>query len=114
MSTDADRLRELLIKIDCVLTGKPEQDAAHMARNQSAFFDDASRFVTSREYYLSDGGYSRLQFDEIAEEFRLSSNSRDQVKAVWHSGAAKDLVAEASQILMTMLQDEVKGTTRQP
>ncbi|MGY3581537.1 hypothetical protein ACVIGB_000391 [Bradyrhizobium sp. USDA 4341] len=110
----ADRLRELLIRIDCTLTGRPVSDAAHMAHNQASFFEDLTKFVTSREYYLSDGGYSRLLFDEIEEKFRLSSNSRDQIKAVWKSGAVEDLVAEAAQILMTRLKDDVKDNNHHP
>lgn len=114
MTKASVRLRELLVQIDSILTGRPTKDAEHMARSQSSFFEDMTRFLTTREYYLSDGGYSRLLFDEIAEEFRLSSNSRDQVKVTWQSGEVKELVAEASRILMTSLRDNDKDGALQP
>jgi hypothetical protein len=114
MTQSSDRLRELLIQIDCIVTGRPAKDAEHTARNQVSYFEDTIKFLTSGEYYLSDGGYSRLMLDELAGDFRLSSNSRDQVKAVWHSGAAKELVAEASRILMTILRDNDKDDALQP
>lgn len=108
-TSPGDRLRDLFIRMDCILTGKPEQDAVHMARNQSHFFDDPSSFLSSSgEYYLSDGGYSRLIFSEVSEEFRLTSNSRNAVKQVWQTRVVKNLAEEAARILIASLQDDVK------
>lgn len=115
MTTAGARLRDLLVRMDCILTGRPEKDAMHMARNQAHFFDDPTTFLSSsREYYLSDGGYSRLIFDELAEGFRLTSNSRDPVKQVWQAGTVKDLAEEAARILIASLQDDVKDCKPRP
>jgi hypothetical protein len=101
--SSTDSLREVMIALDVALTGKPEKDAAHMARNQNAFFDNPERFLESGGYYLSDGGYSRVFFDPDTETFRLSGISRDQVKARWHEADVKDIAARAAETLIAIL-----------
>lgn len=101
--TSNDSLRDVMIALDMALTGKPEKDAAHMARNQSAFFENPERFLESGGYYLSDGGYSRVFFDPDTEAFRLSGVSRDQVKARWLEADVQVLVTRAAQTLTAIL-----------
>lgn len=104
--SSADSLREVMIALDTALTGKSEKDAAHMALNQSAFFDNPERFLESGGYYLSDGGYSRVFFDPDTETFRLSGVSRDQVKARWHEADVQVIAARATETLIAILHGQ--------
>jgi hypothetical protein len=98
-----ETLREVMISLDRVLTGKDEDAAAHMARHQDGFFTDPTRFLESDGYYLSDGGYSRVFYDPESERFRLSSVSRDAVKARWREADAQAIVAQASELVTAVL-----------
>jgi hypothetical protein len=88
-----------MIALDGILTGKPETTAAQTARHQDKFFADPATLLgsgSSDGYYLSDGGYSRLVFDPEHLLFRLSSVSRDEVKARWRDEPAAKAAAQAA------------------
>lgn len=101
----ADDLKETMVALDRILTGKDEGAARHMARSQEHFFAEPSRFLESGGYYLSDGGYSRVFFHPEALEFRLDSVSRDAVKARWSEPEAQAAAARAGALLTRILTD---------
>lgn len=42
------------------------------------------QLIEGHEYYLPDGGYSRIIVSELTDRARLTDNSRPEVKAAWH------------------------------
>jgi hypothetical protein len=94
-----------MVALDMALTGRSEPDCVHMAHGQAAMFEEPERFLASDGYYLSDGGYSRVLFDEEAGTFRLSQVSRDAVKARW-SLEIEALAAHAGSVLLAALQGD--------
>jgi len=100
-------LRELVIQLDCLLTGKPRRDAEQTARHQAHLFTDAVTFildVQSNSYYLSDGGYSRLVCNEDQGIYGVSFVSTDAVKARWNEPEVQIIVTAANVILLTAIQ----------
>ncbi len=99
-------LREFVIRLDSLLTGKGD-DARRNAAQQHYFFTDVPTFVErlmTGSYYLSDGGYSRLVGDDERGIVGLASVSRDQVKARWDDLEVQSLVSEVNSILTELLQ----------
>jgi hypothetical protein len=76
-----------LILLDSVLTGASIQNCIHTASNQSL-----EHVYDGQEYYLSDGGYSRLVFN-YDSKFFVTSNSLDMVKKNWGTLLAQTIVA---------------------
>lgn len=94
-STDAlkaleNEMLELLISLDKALTGKDDRTIRTTASHQllSAPGESADKWESDR-YYLSDGGYSRIEFllhhwDETGEPIlQLASESTAKAKARW-------------------------------
>jgi len=85
LANDENDIIGLFIQLDMVLTGKDQRAAEHMARNQARLVDQVGDWE-GVEYYLSDGGYSRLvlniRFDSEPPKshLRLTSNSREPVQ----------------------------------
>ena len=75
-------LRYALLDLDCSLTGVQYTRGLQTAELSSCSDDD---FLHGREYYLSDGGYSRVVFNPLSENLFLTSNSRNEVKAKWNN-----------------------------
>jgi hypothetical protein len=93
-------LRDLVVRLDGLLTGRPVE-AARNAQQRSYLFADPITFVMEigqDAYYLADGGYSRLMADE--EGVRgLSSVSRQEVKDRWHDPDVQKIVQDLDQLL---------------
>lgn len=68
-----DRLRSLLRMLDFEVTGKNETYKSHQD-----FPEDFE--LGGVEYYLSDGGYSRVCFNDMTGKLFMTSNSTDQAK----------------------------------
>jgi hypothetical protein len=80
----------MMFRLDAALTGKPNQTVLNTIRNQE--FKTALDWVLAhREWYLSDGGYSRLVADEEANIW-VTSNSLERVKQNW--ALCDELIAE--------------------
>ena len=77
--------------LDAALTGKGSQDVAQTWRNKPRHHEPANWFEAG-EYYLSDGGYSRVFWSIWSECLCLTSNSTDAVKARWAN--CKELIAD--------------------
>lgn len=69
-----------MIELDMVLTGKDRERCEHTAMTQAASVEE----WLGREYYLSDGGYSRVMLSESS--MWVTSNSLDRVKTAWNAG----------------------------
>ena len=79
---------EKVAYLDAALTRKPWADVCHTARNYQTGGGTVEDFTLNshsggRMYYLSDGGYSRLFWDEEGGCLRLASESRQEVKSAW-------------------------------
>lgn len=76
----AGPLADALVALDVALTSA---DAEHV-RNQQRSGVDAEDFMGGgREYYLADGGYSRVCVGLFNGRLFLTSNSTDRVKDRW-------------------------------
>lgn len=89
-------LKEQLIFLDCALTGKTQADAIHMSKNQDITRD--------RLYYLSDGGYSRIVFNDDTCKIFLASESTDKVKTAW--SRCEELIADVEKTLTEWVKNE--------
>lgn len=96
------QLRTAIIALDRLLTGKTDAEIEHTARNQPAFFADPLNFLF-REYYLSDGGYSRIVLNDEAK-LRLTSNSLDRAKERWASAEAQKLASEIESLFAELIR----------
>ncbi len=80
-------LQQKLARLDAALTGKLRSVVEHTAERQHVTAESLL-FGGNREYYLSDGGYSRIAIlsrtrDGNAPKLVLTSNSLEQAKARW-------------------------------
>jgi hypothetical protein len=67
--------------LDAVLTGKYSADVVHTAKFNAAT-PEMFAFGDSL-YYLSDGGYSRIGYNNSAKKLFLTSESLERPKASW-------------------------------
>lgn len=82
-------LKDKIMFLDCALTRKTYKEVALTWKNSNFDLED---FITGREYYLSDGGYSRIWFSDISFQLRLSSNSLDTSTSNWQY--CKELITD--------------------
>lgn len=75
---------EALVALDCALTGVDRKSAVHTLLQKGEAVDP-EWFMYSPPYYLSDGGYSRLQFDFETERLYLAVDARLDVVARWET-----------------------------
>jgi len=105
-------LIDLIVQMDAQLTGRPEE-AARNAMQQWKRLADAVEFVeTGEEYYLADGGFSRVVFRRTFEgdldgqvRGRLTDNSRPLMKQAWQLPGVQALVRR----IEAYLDEEVRG-----
>lgn len=100
-----DHLRDLVIRLDGLLTDRPEA-AASNARQQAYLFDDSMSFlekVSSRTYYLADGGYSRLLINDEGDVVGIDAISRKDVKQRWNDPEVQQVAHELSNYLKASL-----------
>lgn len=111
---DLSKLRKALEDLDFKLTGKAKSEF----ERQKSDADILESLYDGREYYLNDGGYSRValrpgppNYDSLTISY--TSNSTDRVKSAWENAqpeiqavldAANELYSdEAYQALSSML-----------
>lgn len=68
-----NKYKELITYLDCALTNKPYKDCLHTFSNSYA--NNEEEFICGELYYLSDGGYSRLSYNDEYERVLLHSSS---------------------------------------
>ncbi len=84
-----------LALLDQALTGKDERWIKNQLHHR--FGLSAEVLILGDMYYLSDGGYSRVVWDQESERLFLASESRAEVKARW--GQCGETIGEAEAIL---------------
>jgi hypothetical protein len=84
--------------LDSALTGKLFKDCLHTFNNSSA--NAPSSFLGGEIYYLSDGGYSRIKWDQLNDNgVILLSESRDEVKEALQR--SKEMISDLNDFLAT-------------
>lgn len=76
-------LQTVMACLDGFLTGKDARKCSHTASQQPATVE---AWALRPEWYLSDGGYSRIWLGEDGHIF-VTSNSTDLVKKNWERAA---------------------------
>ena len=84
----------MLIGLDSLLTGKPDSMVSRNGIRQLAGCIDALSNYKSFEFYLSDGGYSRIWMDCWDGTIFLTSNSRIEVKEKWDAPQVQKIVRD--------------------
>ncbi|MHC4640106.1 MAG: hypothetical protein ACYS32_00575 [Planctomycetota bacterium] len=92
--------KDQVIYLDCALTGKNYKDALHMWNNQKLHHNPIE-WLYEPEYYLSDGGYSRMGFSEMNRRLFLTSNSRKEVAESWKN--CKELIADVENSILAAI-----------
>jgi hypothetical protein len=67
-----------MVALDAMLTGKSEEQVAQQIHHKP---DSVEKWWKRGEWYLSDGGYSRLWLNE--EKIFVTDNSLERVKESW-------------------------------
>ena len=87
-----------MLNLDCALTGKPAKAVADQIRNQAGNLSPEDWLESGAgEWYLSDGGYSRLGFNETTGHLFVTDNSLPRVKEAW--GRCSELIADVETLL---------------
>ena len=76
---ELSKFQEQLAFLDVALTGNSWREALHTALSQAMI---PEKFL-AHEYYLSDGGYSRIHLNPDTLHIFLSSNSLETPKKNW-------------------------------
>lgn len=98
-------LKELLWELDKALVTTPGKSDTMREAMRRNWPDDAMAWWKQGEAYLSDGGYSRVCIDDHAiidtprgeqceDAVFLTSNSRDEVKALWDTEPVRAIRAK--------------------
>ena len=118
----SDRLKSRLKELDRLLTGKSWQDVYHTSDTGSRHFGDYAEdcsvpkwLMSGEEYYLSDGGYSRvIWFGDWCDMYRghlaLTSNSRKEVQQEWerHTVTINEIESAIRSILVEIKMEQMK------
>jgi len=72
ISAQSEMFQHTLKELDLLLTGKSPQGSKH--------YPSIENFIQGELFYLSDGGYSRLNLNWHTGKIGLASESRDEVK----------------------------------
>ena len=109
-------MKNKITYLDCALTQKKYRDVLRTYNNQKHLHDPLE-WVDSQEYYLSDGGYSRIvcHWDgDDPETIRLSltSNSTNATKTAWER--CKELISDAEEAIRTAVENSLPGRTQRP
>lgn len=99
--------RDLVVEIDTLLFGDP-RGAAEQARQQAWKLEDPLAFACSSEatYYLSDGGHSRLVFDDEGG-VGLSGVSTTRARARWQHADVQDAAGRLRDHMRGIIEREV-------
>ena len=94
---DLSKLRQALEALDFKLTG----NARHERERPKSDKDILETLYDGREYYLNDGGYSRVVLRPAAPDYErlhafYTSNSTDTVKTAWASAESEIQAVEAA------------------
>jgi hypothetical protein len=90
---DLKQLCTIMKELDIALTKCTYRKAECMLANQSHTLRKVLEW-DKIEYYLSDGGYSRIWLDPFEEKVFLSGNSTAAAKMAWNKHEVQSLVNE--------------------
>jgi hypothetical protein len=93
MGLSTIRLQQALLSLDFFLTDKRPSGWKPKL--------DFEEFWYGREYYLSDGGYSRIYYEPAEERLLLGSVSIDKPKERWNT--------KTGRVLREKVEQEVKN-----
>ena len=99
----AQRVEELnefqraFLDLDCALTGHSPTDVVKQMHHYPVSLEHWIKQAPSSnlDWYLSDGGYSRLAWSWDDKDLFLTSNSRSEVKANWDAALPQRQRVEA-------------------
>ena len=94
-------LQKYLRALDQMLTGNSEQEALRMS-NQ---VESLEKYLGGSQYYLSDGGYSRVYISLLEDVVFVTSNSLERVKSAWETPAVQNLI-KGLMVFMRYIQEE--------
>lgn len=97
-----DSFRAAVVALDAYLTQQPVAVCSRSFDRQIGGHKDVSEWI-GREYYLSDGGYSRVVLSASSSTFFLTSNSIASTRARWQSAQGQDLAQVASAAAQAIL-----------
>ena len=78
-----ERLKGFLAKLDSLLTGRSFDVCWEHAQKSDTVY---GLLTWADVYYLSDGGYSRIGYDDCPDRLYLTYNSTNKVRDRWNSG----------------------------
>ncbi|MBS1722749.1 MAG: hypothetical protein JSS66_07040 [Armatimonadetes bacterium] len=98
LSQSMDTLRNALEALNLRLTGQNRDGQRQRPIDDKEMYEV---LLSNREYYLSDGGYSRLVLRLVAPNYetydvQLTSNSTDRAKAEWDQAQSERQGVEAA------------------
>lgn len=95
------KLTSCLVALDRQLTGNTEQRALQMVSQ----LEDPYQYIWGAEYYLSDGGYSRVYLDMSRGRVLLTSNSLAKPKENWETPAVQNIVFELRRLFVQIINE---------
>jgi len=75
-------LGDYMVALDQLLTCRSYEECLRMFRSQE---DNIEDILFGKEYYLSDGGYSRIYFNPTDFSISLTQNSLEGVRSMFES-----------------------------
>lgn len=106
MSALAD-LIEAVISLDMILTGKTRSECLHTSKSLVPF--GVEEFATGELYYLSDGGYSRINIVVDSKTFRerlqLCIGARAEVAEQWNTPLAMEAREKVENVVIDFIDD---------
>lgn len=98
-----ESFQDKMAMLDAALTGASYHDIAgqlqHKPKTAKEWLEQGSAL---REWYLSDGGYSRVCVNPETGRLFLTSNSTERAKAAW--GRCKELIEDVERECMGVLK----------
>ena len=115
-TTIANRLRDLIVSLDGLLTQKPEEAKRNAEQRHKIFSDPITflEYVSRDAYYLADGGYSRLMINDDEGVRGLSGVSLPGVKARWNEPEVQRIVQELNELFKNALNQPLTESHSAP
>jgi len=92
-----EEFEKLMYELDFMLTDK-RPEGWHPERS-------IMRFLDEKEWYLSDGGYSRISYSWNQHSIFLTSNSLDKPKERWTTVEAQEKIMQINEIINQAIEE---------
>lgn len=100
--TNDEQLTVDLWLLDSILTQRDSR-SGRGDENQIVNLDE---FALGRLFYLSDGGYSRVYHSMEDRDLFLSSESRNEVRALWDCDAARTIKRRIQRLVNEWIREQ--------